>query len=333
MNTDEIEIFRAARPEVAPYEPGRRARARQLLLRDEDARRSRRWWLSAVPLGALAGAAGVAGVLGRRPDESGGIVPVSAVGYLEEAARTVEARPEVRPGPLQWRYTKERLVTERGRELVSEVWMRLDGAYAAQPGGRDGKIEVDEDPLGKDEPSPLRRYAELRVLAADPEQVLARAYRSVDGVRERWRRERDPVRERVRAQLLTEEHRRFLVFCEVAELFDAVFTPPRLHAAAFRAVAQIPGVEVRSGGRDPLGREVVSVGKLDQWGTRRAYLVAPGSYVYLGVSAVRERDDLMTLPALARGQEMPVVEQVAVGVGSYTLREAGGIVDRPGERG
>ncbi|ROO85135.1 RNA polymerase sigma factor (sigma-70 family) [Actinocorallia herbida] len=114
----------------------------------------------------------------------------------------------------------------------------------------------------------------------------------------------------------------------------------RLHRirAAFRAIARIPGVEVRSTGTDPLGRPVVAITRLDQWGVRISYVIDPETYSSRDLSGTYERSDLMRRPPGVYFGENglptpdPSDRRGPLGAGDWDLRESAGIVDEPGER-
>ncbi|GAA2719415.1 CU044_5270 family protein [Actinocorallia aurantiaca] len=344
MTIDEIEIFRDGRPEAAPYDPVSRARARSRLLDGPRPRRLPRWTLavSAATAGALA-----LGLFLLPGDDSTRIAPsahpVSAVEYLEKAARVVEKRPDVRPGPHQWLYEKTLIQGRDGRtEHSAETWKRLDGQQASSGNGRDGKPAIDGPYLGRNERSPLQRYDHLRTLSTDPKKLLARAYKAVDDrfAKRKAQLERmpNPYRDYERGELkedMMEDNRHRAAYHEIAELFEGVLTPPRLHAAAFRAIARIPGVEVLPEGADPLGRPVVTVARMDQYGLRYEYLLDPETYASRGRGAVVVRNDLRQRSGGASmgedGRITPMPMQVRrIGEGDYELRETAGIVDEVG---
>ncbi|WP_106396885.1 CU044_5270 family protein [Actinocorallia populi] len=352
MTADEIEIFRDARPEAAPYDPFSKARARARLLDGPGpAPRHRfRWVLvtSIATAGALA-----AGLLFLNTTEPAGtepkmvlssLQPVSAAAYLEEFARIVEKRPEIRPRPHQWLYKKTRIKDSAASyEHVAESWMRLDGRMAASPNGPERKIVLDEQHPRKNEQTPLKRYDRLRTLSTDPEKLLARAYKAVDdGFAEKKaaiEKMQNPYRDFEAGELkehMMEDNRHHAAYHRLAELFEGVLTPPRLHAAAFRAIAKIPGVEVLPEGTDLLGRPVVTVARMNQYGLRHEYLLDPATYVSLGQGAVVVRNDLRKRSggaALGKdGQITPFPIRVRpIGESSYELREYAGIVDEAGQ--
>jgi len=335
MTADEIEIFREARPEAAPYDPSSKARARTRILDGHGPaprhRRRHRWVFvtSIATAGALAG-----GLFLLHPTEPAstepGIVasslrPVSAAEYLEKAARIVEQRPETRPRPSQWLYEKLYLKDGDGSmDRFHETWKRLDGQQASSQRDRDGKPVIDEQHPGRNERSPLQRYDHLRTLSTNPDDLLALAYNT------------DVVK---KAQLSssTEDRQHQSVFREIAELFEGVLTPPRLHAAAFRAIAKVPGVHVLPESTDLLGRPVVTISRTDEYGTRIEYLVDPTTYASRGMGSFIVHNDVARPHPGAyggtAGKSTPMLSATRAPVGSsfYEIREAAGIVDEAGQ--
>lgn len=344
MTADEIEIFRDHRPDAAPYDPASKARARARLLDGARPRRRPRWTfaVSAAAAGVLA--AGLFLLPGDDPARTGpSMRPVSAAVYLEQAAQVVERRADVRPRPRQWLYEKKHLKSSDGSTDRSvETWKRLDGQKAASGRGPDGKPDIDGPYLGRNERSLLRKYDDLRRLPADPKRLLSRAYKTVD---DRFAKRRAQIKtlpspykeveEEDFALDTTADSRHQAAFRELAGFFEGVLTPPRLHAAAFRAIAEVPGVEVLSDSTDPSGGPVVSIARMDQYGTRIEYMIDPVTYAGRGLAAVVVRNDLMRRPgSVGRGEDGLLTREPPqirpVGDAFYEFREMAGIVDEAG---
>ncbi|GAA0939824.1 CU044_5270 family protein [Actinocorallia libanotica] len=346
--TDEIQLFRDARPEAAPYDPFSKARARaRLLTEDAPAPRRRFRWVFATSI-ATAGAL-VGGLFFLNTTEPTGtgpetltssLQPMSAADYLEKAARIVEQRPETRPQPHQWLYEKKYLKDSDGHmDQFHETWKRMDGQQASSQQDRDGKPIIDGPYLGRNERTPLQKYDHLRTLSTDPDKLFVRTYKKVDKLyaerRAAAERLTDPVYKEMELSELTEDGRHQKAFHVIAELFEGVLTPPRLHAAAFRAIAKVPGVQVLPGNTDLLGRPVMTIARVNEYGSRYEYLVDPLTYASRGVGSVVVRDDVgPRYGGASRGEDgkitpIPAAKKT-IGQSFYEIRERAGIVDEVG---
>lgn len=246
--------------------------------------------------------------------------PVSAVQLLEQAARVVERRPQVRPTPHQWVYSKE-IRTDASPPQTSEHWIRFDGRLQAS---MERNLEVmgaigPED----DDKTPQQIYDFFRALPADPDSVLARI--------DRWSRGYAGV------------DRNDRLFRAIGSLLhEDVIAPPAAQAALYRATARIPGVSVKEGVLDAAGRVGVAVIR-EADGVRQEVILAPGNYRYLGLRAITVQDEHHCgRPDTARKQPRPAPGTTncprpeLVRKASETLintaRLASGIVGNPGQR-
>lgn len=341
---DEIQWVREARPEVPAYAPENRARARARLLNVPGTRPRRSRWVIAVSAAAAgtltAGFLFFEGVEQTVSEPS--IRPVSAVEYLEKAAQVVEKQHDVRPEPHQWLYEKILSRSSGGTEnLDSETWMRFDGRFSAVPDGPDREI-VTTAVEGEGGRNPLQRYDDLRSLSTDPGRLLAWAYETVD------EKHADIARDfresgmydklgRPSLEPRTEEDRHQEAFDLLGRLFEGVLAPPGLRAAAFRAIAEVPGVQVFPEAVDPLGRLVATITRMDGYGFRSEVLVDRTTYTSRGFGGVVVRDDMRRLPdGYVIGPDGKVSARPApvrpVGFYQYELWEAADIVDKAGDR-
>ncbi|MER6813901.1 CU044_5270 family protein [Spirillospora sp. NPDC000708] len=328
---EELGAFRAQVPEPGPE---RLAPGRDRLVREA---RSRRRvlvpaWRAGLAAGvAAAAAAAVAAVALDGTDSASPPVaarPVSATRILERAAETVAGRPDRRPAPHQWVYTRTYQAGMEGAPSAMrhlESWVRFDGRetarYDAGP-GRKPRLVVSRTVRDGDaeERSPAQWYDYLRALPDDPAALLAKidqraaSYNAENGGR-----------------LYTgEDGRDQWVFGRLADfLGQGPSTPDSRRAAVFRALARIPGVQVKEGTRDALGRPGTTVSRTGRDGERLEFVLALGTYDYLGRRIVQaEEQRLPKLPGKRGGPEIiragTVMNEQAV--------EVSAIVDGAGRR-
>ncbi|WP_460365519.1 CU044_5270 family protein, partial [Actinocorallia lasiicapitis] len=205
--------------------------------------------------------------------------PASAGLLLERAAQTVEQEKADRPKPHQWIYRKSTMRDDDGTTMTHETWLRADGRWAAQRSG--GRLEKDRQHPRKDDASPLRDHDLLLKLPTDPQALLAWAYKTIDD------RYLNPPGPRIGARPpRTEDGRRTSAFQELTGLFDDLLSPPRTRAAAFRALALIPGVVVETGRTDPLGRPTTMIARTNEHGLRYEELIDPVTAKHLAWGSV-----------------------------------------------
>ncbi|KAB2354136.1 CU044_5270 family protein [Actinomadura montaniterrae] len=326
---EEVRAFRAGVPE-----PGRDrlAPGRERLVRK--ARRSRfrapAWRVGLAAGVAVAGSAAAAAVVMDRGDPAPPPIaarPVSATQVLERAAKTVAGRPDHRPAPNQWVYTRTYQAGQKGAPSFMqhlESWVRFDGRKSARYSGVPGKrphlevtsVERDGD---SEERSPAQWYDYLRALPDDASALLA----AIDRRAESYNAE-------AHGRLYsTEDGRDQWVFGRLVDfLGQGPSTPQSRRATIFRALALIPGVQVKEGTKDALGRPGITVSRTGPDGTREEFVLADGTYDYRGTRTVEVVDRrLPTLP----GKRGPEIIRAGTVLNEQAV-EATAVVDRPGQR-
>ncbi|MEU1721754.1 CU044_5270 family protein [Nonomuraea sp. NPDC005692] len=218
-------------------------------------RKRRRFW--AVPsllAAATAAAAVVVAVNGSHtpapaPPAAMTTMPVRAETVLRQAALVAEGRRKHHePRPGQWLYRKDLVkqpYEERG--TVQEYWTRYDGTRQAlrQNGGAMEFQDITPDP-DDDDLTPRQYAAKLADLPTDPVALLdhVRGDRHWSTLPKGTEAERPDVR----------------AFRVLSVYLDAgVPMPPRVEAAIFRALAELPGVRVDLGVRDAAGRAGIGI--------------------------------------------------------------------------
>ncbi|GAA3805643.1 hypothetical protein GCM10022226_27130 [Sphaerisporangium flaviroseum] len=241
---------------------------------------------------------------------------------LEQAALVAETRSTgSAPRPNQWQYSK---VLDRqpngdpGDRDHRESWIRYDGKQTA---GYDeaGQVTVSDHPPdpGDDDLSPMRYAEKLRKLPTDPAKLLAH----VRGDRH-WVdypvEEKSPKGEQV-ARAETPDERAFRVLS--LYLQQQAVMPPKLEAAMYRALAQIPGVRVQLDVEDGAGRRGMGLFREYSDAMRTYFILDEKTYRYLGMRMVWFRDQYMGSELVTRAGSVWTVTQLA-----------SAIVDKPGQR-
>ncbi|MFD0691801.1 CU044_5270 family protein [Actinomadura fibrosa] len=288
---------------AAPATTPRRTPSRRTALR-----------LAAVGGLAVATAAGITvaqsgGVDGQgRPRLPGGSV-ANAQEVLYKAADTAQTRPFKAPAPTQWVFTETRYrrsgVPARGqvvapgsplKTVIDRQWIRADGTKLATL--NKGKLETSATGGG----FPPVDYASVSKLPRDPSGMLAWA-----------RANRSPVaggRDASAFQNLS------------SLLLNNAAMPPAQTAAAYRALAAIPGVRLDRTASDDQGRRAFAVSMVVEGWVREEILIDPSTYTYRGHRDVVVRDHTF--------EEGGTFKKGAVE--SSSVRLASAIVDRPGQR-
>lgn len=315
MTTDEITLFREGRPDVAEYDRMAKARLRVRLLGEAPAPVTRPWFgrrrlLLAGTLAAAVAAAGVVvSVHGDPNPEPLALRPLSGPQDLAHNAALVAAsKPIPKIGKRQWAYLKTVYADtqEAGgrpvfgtpeRTLTRELWRRTDGKRFAVI--QDGRLHIAEG--SKYSPT----YPELLSLPTDPEAVLARVYKTIDGEYARrlaeWSKpipENLPKRTREKYALMkkrkptppTTEERNSRAFELITlSMRDAVL-PPKIEAALYGAAAAIPGVRYEPKAADLGHRRGVTLYRVENGYVRHEIIVDPNTYAYLGFRAIVVKD-------------------------------------------
>jgi hypothetical protein len=220
---------------------------------------------------------------------------VLAAGVLRDAsAAASRVPPKTTPSPGQWIYSK--LVGyEHGQGTSSnENWITFDGtesAYYESPGAPitvhtspvAPPADITSDPLAafNTEATPQTAYLALASLPTAPSQLLAALYRVAEAAGGANLVAGDPVAGQ------TPKNKGQLEFDYLSLLLwnaaGGVGAPPKAEAAAFRAMAAIPGVTVQQGVTDAAGNPAIGVsddGGYDQ------LLLDPVSYQVTGLRQV-----------------------------------------------
>ena len=222
----------------------------------------------------------------------------NAAEALERAAVAAETRPFTAPRADQWIYTEDRITWSAGprRRAVSRGWRRADGSqWASIENGR-LRIWTRE----RRAPSLPWDYTTMSALPTDPGALLRWAYQHGGGAGE-------------------------AEASEVYNLFNAILRnggvlPPRLEAAIFRAMKQIPGVTLVDGTVSVSGRPTLALGRVQDGWLYEQVLLDRQTYAYRGERSVVLTDHNPKDPSLEKGT-------VVLGV-----RIAAAIVDEPGQR-
>jgi hypothetical protein len=224
---------------------------------------------SGLAVGALAAAA----VLASRPAPSAphtvpSIRLVSATQVLDHAASVALATPALTVRPHQWVYEKG--IKSAGTHSFTIVsWSRFDGQETAFV--EHGKLAFYPGTPHALLATPQSAAGFLASLPTNPAALLAIIYKRADAQpRDQWiSKNRD-----VRAFS-------FLI----AVMWNApVGVPPEHQAAAFRALAKIPGVAVRTGRTDAAGRPAIGLALKTGHGLNGTFLLDPHTYTVSGLS-------------------------------------------------
>lgn len=295
-------------------------------------------------------ACGLAGVLVlalTRGDDITGTPPgertPAAVEVLELAARTVETHPVPEPGPRQWVY--ELFVSSIGpagrRDLGDETWVRFDGKEWARI-GKDGALRRER---GKpdDGRTPRQAWTYLESLPDDPAKLLSRIRRDIGR----------GVFNGVAPRIAGADE-----FYVIQELIRTIVVMPSdRRATLFRALAKIPGIQVRENMADAIGRRGIGVflpARLLP--DPVAAIFDPTTFAYLGSREIIDSGGRRLLPIQEGRKVFPSPAGGDIGgdaggdVGGdaggeggtpppaaardplVTARVGSGVVDRPGER-
>ncbi|GAA3216693.1 CU044_5270 family protein [Actinocorallia longicatena] len=342
---NDIDQVRAFRAEVPLADRGGLAPGRALLLAEaaRPAPRLRPAWR--LGLAATAAAAVLAaGIVVLGDAGTDGMRPVSVGRFLESAAAAAEKEPDVRPGPHQWLYTK--VYQPQGEHLPewthhTESWQRFDGLKTAtrDPGPDDsGKLRIRDEKWVKhntdsEERTPTQWYDYFRTLPRDPAALLAFMTKRADSYMAEWKQTFPSADERDQ-----------WVFRRLSGFLDDGATLPKsMRATIYRAVAKIPGVTVKEGTADSLGRPGISVIRTSASPGRHAeeFILAKGTYSYLGWRVVATADHTLPAPAVKAGHASPspspggTAPDLTIKAGTVLADqslEASGLVPAPGDR-
>jgi hypothetical protein len=275
---DELETLYDVWEAPEPPPAATRARARSALLARATAKAERRGYAPIAAVGgsalAIVVAVSLVETLGGtstdgRPALSvpGFAVPAAnAAQALERAAVVAERKPFTAPRDDQWFYFEDRHSIPLDADVrPSQTWRKVDGTARAWI-GENGKLQVRELELPTRHPARptpvLEDYRALAALPADPDLLLRWAHGLADNIT---------------GAGLTEHGDVYSIFNHI--LRDNVL-PPRVEAAIFRALKQVPGVTVIDD-VDALGRPAFALGQTEDW-LHEELLLDKETYEYRG---------------------------------------------------
>ncbi|RSN45640.1 CU044_5270 family protein [Actinomadura sp. WAC 06369] len=270
--------------------------------------------LAAVGALATAAVVGVTVLQSGGVDEHGRPAPVvpgipagpvaNASELLERAAMSAETRAFTAPRPDQWVYVESRsrrgdtpngpLSDDPADTRTNKSWTRADGKMIAYM--ENGRLERSPMIAG----SPPSDYASLAKLPTDPDALLTWVYADMGGLGE------------------TAEGRYATAYTTLSTILRDNVLPPKLEAAVFRAIKQIPDVTLVEGRLDMSGRQAIALGRITEGYLHEEILFDPKTYGYLGERAVAIREHSTrgedgTL-AFRKGDLMRLTVQVKTGI-------------------
>jgi hypothetical protein len=241
-----------------------------------------------------------------------------AVRVLDDAsAAASRVPPRAAPSPGQWIYSKFVTYEYPDHVTTDEHWITFAGAKATYRGGRwvvhnapiTPPADLTRDPLGafNKNATPQTAYHALASLPRDPSKLLAAVARAAEAFGAAHLAASTPLGGS------TPKNKGQLEFDYLSLLLsDAAAgagAPPAAEAAAFRAMAAIPGVTVQRGITDAAGAPAIGVsddGGYDQ------ILLDPVSYQVIGQLA-RSTENSPKPAGLPRGfAKLPKAEQQQV---------------------
>jgi hypothetical protein len=325
---DELEILRGWEPPGEERdEDVARARVRARLdqhlavsVRTRRARPSRRWLLVAAP-GALATAVGAAILLSLGSGVQEGHVippPATAAEALERAATAATRTPaaEKLPRPNQFFYTRtqatymDEAILKGGGVIPSldtrtrEAWLssgRLGGERTIDTqqrfpsaAARAAWVKAGRPPFT----TPGRKS--MMSLGKSPYYLGNERLSYVQLLA--FNQTGPELFERLRDHYITGQSGGLYeeIFTEVGDVLREQASPPRLRAALYRVLKQVPGVRYLGRVRDRLGRPAVGVARMTKRGTRAELLFDPNSSVMLA-----EREVMIDVPKALVGLVPP----------------------------
>ncbi|GAA4617560.1 hypothetical protein GCM10023195_78450 [Actinoallomurus liliacearum] len=205
------------------------------------------------------------GHVGPRPSS---IQLAAATEVLDKAARTVESRPAPKLEPHQWLYYRFTAYHHAAGGETDQSWIRMDGMQDASMVG--GKLVVTRHSTAESaEGTPLGAYRLLASLPTDPHALLATLYAKVGS---------EPRGGGQSKQELAFENIQQLLWNSPAG------APPRVQGALYRALAQLPGIQVKRDFQYAPRRTAIAVFHLPT----SAILLDPTSYQMIGWASVSD---------------------------------------------
>ncbi|GAA4635983.1 hypothetical protein GCM10023196_083840 [Actinoallomurus vinaceus] len=269
---------------------------------------------AAAAVAATAGGSGPDGHVTTRPSP---LRLTAATEVLNKAAQTVEKQPEPVLKPHQWIYYKFSQYGRGAGVKTDESWERLDGMQDADVMGSKVVVHRKDKAAEPKEDTPLGAYQLLASLPTDPHAMLATLY--------------DKVGSKPGSPGSSRDERAFENIQQLLWNSEAG-APPRIQAALYRALAQLPGVKVQANVEYAPGRTAIGVSDrpdsallLDP----KTYRMIGSAYISTGArqSKARTRDG-----ALKKGYSPDLPVQPAGTVLSAVFRSTVTFVSAPGNR-
>jgi hypothetical protein len=229
-----------------------------------------------------------------------------AARILRQASTVVERAPvRTVPAPGQWIYTRTIDVQYKQATTSGDNWETFDGSETAyywegqlivhQSGQPGGAIKGNPLTAFEDDATPRTAYYALASLPSDPAGLLAVIGRAASGAGDE--EAGNPL---IGSEPKTKAQREFGYLTSI--LWNAaagVGGPPKAEAAAFRAMATLPGITVQPGVKDAAGADAIAVS--DNGGLNQL-LLDPGTYQVLGLRQLSDgMDGALSLGKLPSG--------------------------------
>jgi hypothetical protein len=209
----------------------------------------------------------------------------AAAAHIERSGVTTE------PAPGQWIYAKTESSGAPGTALTTnENWITFDGSQSAYYNTPGSPLTVHTSPVAAPGPNvppwtawnttatPKTAYDVLASLPADPRQLLAEIDKQLAGTNAQNIAAGNPLSGTApKTQAQREFDYLTLILWNAA---GGVGGPPAVEAAAYRALATLPGIWVQQGVTDILGNQAIAVsddGGYDQ------LLLDPQTYQVIGL--------------------------------------------------
>ena len=228
---------------------------------------------SGLAVGALAAAAVLVSRPAPAPSARHAVTPairlVSATQVLDHAAAVASAKPALTVRPHQWVYDKG-IKSAGTHSFTMASWIRFDGQETAS--FEHGKLVVypgtPQDVALLATPQAAAGF--LASLPTDPSALLAAIYTKADAQpRSQWvSKNRDA---------------RAFSFLTTVMWNALVGVPPEHQAAAFRALAKIPGVTVQTGLTDAAGQPAIGLTFKTGNGLTGTLFLDPHTYTISGM--------------------------------------------------
>ena len=282
---NDLDLVRAMRADAPAPASDRLTAGRERLRSATTPRRASYRGPVMILAGGLAVAAAAAAVLVTRPAPAAppgrpaAVRLLSAAQVLDRAATAAETRPALMPRPDQWIFMKGLKFTP-GHRWTAVSWERFDGGQGAWYDH--GKLVIypgtPQDVALDATPETAARY--LTSLPTAPAALLAVIYQKVDKTpRDLW----------------GTPNRNTAAFLTLATQLEntPIGVPPAHEAAAFRALAEIPGVTARPGLVDAAGQPAIGLTPGPDSGYY--FLLNPRTYAMIGITSEGGRSGALRL--------------------------------------